>query len=210
MNETKSANLLNKAAKIISVIFHPLFMPLYGLFLIFSIPTVYSYLSLSVKLFLFFVILINNITLPLILLISLKVKNRISSWEMESRKERMLPLFIATTLYAITSYIIIKSPIPVFIKTYFMGILLVSSSVAVINNWWKISVHAAGSGALTALALMLSFIMYHTVILPLTAIIIAAGLTLSSRLRLNSHTPAQAWFGFLLAFIEIGLLFGFV
>lgn len=205
MDETNS---LNRAAKIISVIFHPLFMPLYGLILLmFSIPAVYNYFLFSINKILLLIILINNTVLPLSLLVFLKMKNQISSREVESRKERMLLLFFATILYAITSYIVIKYPVPNFIKTYFIGIFFVASSITVINNWWKISIYAAGAGMLTALMLMLSLQMYHVMILPLMAIIIAAGLILSSRLRLNSHTPAQAWIGFLLGFIELCILY---
>jgi len=205
MDETNS---LNRAAKIISVIFHPLFMPLYGLILLmFSIPAVYNYFLFSINKILLLIILINNTVLPLSLLVFLKMKNQISSREVESRKERMLLLFFATILYAITSYIVIKYPVPNFIKTYFIGIFFVASSITVINNWWKISIYAAGAGMLTALMLMLSLQMYHVMILPLIAVIIAAGLILSSRLRLNSHTPAQAWIGFLLGFIELCILY---
>ena len=207
MNEVKPIDSLNKAAKIISAIFHPILIPLYGLILIFSVPTIYSYMSLPVKKSLFLVLLINNVVLPLILLVFLKAKKIILSWEMESRGERLLPLFFATIFYAITSYIIIKFPTPIFIKTYFIGIFFVAASVTVINNWWKISIHAAASGALTALALVLSFRMYHVITLPLMIVIIVAGLMLSARLKLKYHTPAQAWLGFLVGFIVLGMFF---
>jgi len=206
MDEIKPIDSLSKAAKIISVIFHPVFMPLYGLILIFSTPTIYSYISLPAKKMLFLIVLINNIVLPLILLVILKSKKFILSWEMENRKERLLPLFFATILYAITSYVIIKYPVPIFIKTYFVGIFFVAATLTVINNWWKISIHAAASGAITALMLMLSFRMYHITILPLAVTIAVAGLILSSRLKLNSHTPAQAWFGFLLGLIVLSII----
>ena len=208
MDEIKSADSLNRAAKVISVIFHPVFMPLYGLVLIFSVPTVYSYISLPAKKILLLVMTINNVVLPVSLLIFLKVRNHISSWEAESRRERMLPLFFATTLYAITSYVVIKYPVPIFIKTYFIGIFITASSITIINNWWKISIHAAASGALTALALILSFIMYRVMLFPLMATITAAGLILSSRLKLNFHTSAQVWIGFLLGFTVLGILCG--
>ena len=207
MDEIKPADSLNKAAKTISVIFHPVFMPLYGLILIFSTPTIYSYLSLPMKKLLFLTVLVNNVALPLILLAFLKVRNHISSWEMENRSERMLPLFLVTILYALTLYIVIRYPSPNFIKTYFIGIFFVALSITVINNWWKISIHATASGALTALMLILSFRMFHVILLPLMAIITVAGLILSSRLRLNSHTPAQVWIGFLLGFTELGILY---
>ena len=206
MDEIKPDSL-NKAAKTISVIFHPIFAPLYGLILIFSLPTIYGYLSLPLKKMLFLIVLVNNIALPFSLLFFLKTKKHISSWEIENTRERMLPLFFVTILYAMTSYIVIKYPTPIFIKTYFITIFFISSSITVINNWWKISIHAAGMGALTALTLALTFRMHHLIILPLMIIITLAGLILSSRLKLNSHTPAQAWTGFFLGFIELFIFY---
>ena len=210
MEQTKTADSLNKVAKIISVIFHPVFVPLFGLILIFSAPTVYSYLPLPAKGMLFIIVLINNIVFPLILLVFFKAINHNLSWKMETRRERMFPLVFVTILYAITSYIIIRYPVSAFIKIYFTGIFFIVFLITIINNWWKISIHAAGAGVLTALVLILSFRMYNVTILPLIMVIIIAGLILSSRLRLNSNTHAQTWFGFLLGFIVLCMLYGVV
>jgi hypothetical protein len=39
----------------------------------------------------------------------------------------------------------------------------------------------------------------------LLTVILASGLVLSSRLRLNSHNPSQVWLGFLTGFLGISL-----
>ena len=210
MNETKPVDSLNTAAKIISSLFHPIFIPLYGLALIFSTPTIFGYLPFATKKLLFLIMLINNVVLLCPLMIFLRKRNQILSWEMESLRERMLPLFFATMLYAATAYIVIRHPASIFIKTYIIGIFFISSSITVINNWWKISIHAAGAGAITVLALALSFRMYQVITWPLIAVIVMAGLILASRLRLGSHSPAQVWVGFLLGFFELGILYRLV
>ena len=207
MDEIKPVDTLSKTAKIISSLFHPVFIPLYGLMLIFLTPTIYGYLPFTAKKYLFFLILNNNVNILLLLILFLRIRNQISSWEMESKQERMMPLFLATILYAVTSYIILRYPTSVFIKAFIIGIFFISSSITVINNWWKVSIHAAGAGALTALALLLSFRMYNVIIWPLLMVIILSGLILTSRLRLGSHSSAQVWVGFLLGFIELGILY---
>jgi hypothetical protein len=182
-------------AKIISVVFHPLFMPAYGMAIIFSAPTLFGYLPFAVKKLLFLIVLINNVLLPFSLLPFFRYKNIISSWSVESRGERNVPLIITTLLYAATSFIVFRFPIPVFLKSFILAVFFLSLIVTLINFWWKISIHSVGAGALTALVLILSFKMYSSLEWYLIPAILSAGLVLSSRLKLNSHTPQQVWAG---------------
>jgi hypothetical protein len=206
MGNPKTELILTKTANVISIAFHPLFMPLYGLIIIFSAPTLFGYLPANVKRILFFIVLINNVLLPISLLPYLRYRNHITSWSLENRKERMLPLFIATILYAATSYIIIRYPVPVFIKTFIAGIFIISLSVTAINLWWKISIHSVATGSIAALVLVLSIKMNSTLLWPLLLVIIGSGLTLSARLKLNAHSPLEVWTGFFLGFAGLGLL----
>jgi hypothetical protein len=206
MEEVTTGNWSDKIARGISVVFHPLFMPLYGMLIIFSAPTLFGYLPFNVKRILFLVVLIDNVLLPLSLIPYLKYRNHISSWSMDSRKERMLPLFIATILYAASSYIIIRYPVPLFIKSFILGIFLISLTLTAINLWWKISIHSAAAGAINAMVLVLSFKMYSPLLWPLMIVITGSGLIMSARLKLNSHSPAEVWSGFFLGFISLGLL----
>jgi len=202
-------DFLIKPAKIISVIFHPLFMPVYGMIIIFSAPTLYGYLPFEVKKLLFLIVLINNVILPLSLLPFLKYRNIISSWTVENRRERIIPLLITTLLYASTSFIVMKFPIPVFLKSFIFAAFFVSLAITVINFWWKISIHSAGAGALSALVLILSLKMYSSLVWYLIMVIIAGGLILSSRLKLNSHSPQEVWLGFLTGSMGLGFFMWF-
>ena len=206
-NENK--DFLDTLAKIISVIFHPLFMPVYGLAIIFSAPTLFGYIPFTVKRLLIFILVINNILLPLSLLPFFRYKNLISSWSIEERRERIIPLLIATILYATTSFIISSFPIPIFLKSFVIATFLVSLAITVINFWWKISIHSVGSGALTAIVIILSLKMSSNIEWYLISVIITAGLVLSSRLKLNSHNPQQVWLGFLTGFLVLGLFLWF-
>ena len=49
MNSEVEKDFLDKPAKIISVIFHPLFIPVYGMIVIFSSSTLFGYLPLDRK-----------------------------------------------------------------------------------------------------------------------------------------------------------------
>jgi hypothetical protein len=206
MEINRTGDLVERAAKIISVILHPVLMPVYGLIIIFSAPTLFGYLPFSIKRLLFIIVMINNVLLPISFLPYLRYRNYITSWSIDNRSERMLPMFIATILYAATSYLVIRYPVPFFIKTFILGVFLISLALTAINLWWKISIHSAAAGAIAALVLVLSFKMSSALLWPLLIVIIAAGLTLSSRLKLNAHSPGEVWSGFLLGYIGLGLL----
>jgi membrane-associated phospholipid phosphatase len=209
MNTIETKQLPEKAAKIISVIFHPLFMPVYAMIIIFSAPTLLGYLPFQVKRLLFLIVLVNNVLLPVSLLPFLKHWKIVSSWTIDTRRERVIPLVMTTILYSITAFMIYGFPVPVFLKSFILATFFVSLLVTVINFWWKISLHSAGAGALIAIVFILSFKMYSPLVWYLISSVVAGGLVLSSRLRLNFHNPQQVWFGFLSGFLGLILFMMF-
>jgi hypothetical protein len=195
METEEPKDLLVKPAKIISIVFHPLLMPVYGMAIIFSAPTLLGYLPFNVKKLLLLIMLVNNILLPLSFLPFFIHRNVITSWAITERKERNIPLIITTILYCVTSFIIFRLPIPLFLKSFIFASAFLSLMVTVINLWWKISLHSVGAGALIGLVLMLSLKMLTPLDWYLISAIIAGGLILSSRLKLNLHNPQQVWVG---------------
>jgi hypothetical protein len=209
MTNEGEKDFLDLGAKIVSIIFHPLFMPLYGMLIIFSAPTLFGYLPLPVKKLLFLIVLINNVLLPMSLLPFFLRRNVISSWTIDDRRERIIPLVLATILYSVTSFIFFRYQIPFFLKSFIFAAAFISLLVTVINFWWKISLHSVGAGALLAMVLILSFKMYTPLVGYMISVIITAGLVLSSRLKLNHHNPPQVWFGFGTGFLGLILFMMF-
>jgi hypothetical protein len=208
MTPEKTQSNENSIAVLISMLFHPLLMPVYGMLIIFSAPTLFGYLPLSVKKILFFVVLVNNLLLPLCLMPYFKYRHIISSWMIEERKERTAPLITTSFFFLVTAYIFLRFQIPLFIKYFILVSAIMSIAVTIINFWWKISIHAVGSGALIALVVVLSLKMHTPLTWFLVPVILASGLVMSSRLWLNSHTPSQVWTGFLLGLlVPVFLLF---
>jgi hypothetical protein len=187
-------------AKIISVVFHPLLVPFYGILTILSAPTLFGFIPVEIKKLLMLIVLINNVCLPFMLLAYLRYRKLISSVVIDNREERVLPLVLTTFFYFVTVYIFIRYRIPVFIKTFVLTAAIISLAVMIINFWFMISIHAAGAGAFLAMVLVLSFRMHTPLSLLLMAAILISGAVIWARLLLNSHTPGEAWLGFLLGF----------
>jgi len=203
MNNSRSMHIFDKSARVISVIFHPLLMPVYGMVIIFSAPTLHGYIPFAFKKLLVLILLVNNVLLPLSILPFFIHWNIISSWTISERRERIIPLILTTILYSVTAIIIFRFPVSAFLKSYIFATSFLSLLVTIINFWWKISIHSVGAGALIAIVLILSFKMYTPLLWYLIPSIIAGGLLLSSRLQLNLHNPQQVWFGFLAGFFGL-------
>lgn len=205
MNNESRTNIPDNIAKIISGIFHPLLMPLYGLIILLSAPTFLSFLPLEIKKILFLVVLINNVMIPLALIPFFRYRHVISSYAIEERSERIIPLLTVSILYCTTSFVVFRFHIPFFLKSFIYATSVLSIVVSVINFWWKISIHSVGAGALAATIFVLSFKLHIPLTFYMIFIILASGFVLSSRLRLNAHNPSQAWTGFATGFLVITL-----
>jgi len=206
MTGDRTQHFTDFLAKIISIIFHPLLISVYGILIIFSAPTPIGYFPVTIKKGLLLIILINNLLLPLSLILYFRFKDIISSWSVENRKERILPLLATSFFYSVSAlFILYTFRIPSFIKSFIFSATFLAICVTIITFWWKISIHSVGVGALAALVIILSIKMYTPLTWFLIGTILASGLVMTSRLTLNSHSPDEVWFGLLLGFLGSGL-----
>jgi hypothetical protein len=192
-------------AKIISVLFHPIFVPLYGLGILFTAPTFLVYTPYQFKKIIFLLVLMDNVMLPLVLIPFFRFRKIISSYIVEERAERVIPLIVTTILYFVTVFVFLSFPIPGLFKSFIFASAILVAVITLVNFWFKISIHAAGAGALIALVIVLSLKTRTPLMWYLMGITVLAGLILSSRLRLNVHDPAQVWTGFFAGVICSGL-----
>ncbi|HBE40369.1 MAG TPA: hypothetical protein DDW27_04055 [Bacteroidales bacterium] len=204
----KSISVDDRLAQIVSVIFHPILMPVYGLMIIFTAPALYGYLPFQVKKVITFIVIVDNVLLPLILITYFRYRRMISNWTIDDRRERIIPLITTSFFYLFTVYLIYRFHIPIFIKSFIICCAVLAVAVTIINFWYKISLHATGAGALTALVMVLSIRMQAPVALLVIIVILASGLVMSSRLWLKAHTAGEVWSGFMLGSLGSGLCLG--
>jgi hypothetical protein len=196
MNAAKSS-LAHKAAGFVSVLFHPLFMPLYGLLVIYSAPTLLSYLPFNMKWAIFMMVIANNVILPLSVATILYSRGVIKSIYADERRERIILLSVTLFLYTLTALLLVKIPVPTFFKAYFVSIAAVTLVSLIITSFYKISLHSAGVGGVLALAGFMTVqfevvSMVHVVIL-----LLVAGAVMTSRIGMGKHEPHQVWTGLL-------------
>lgn len=197
-----------RIAKIISYLFHPLLMPTYGFaFIFFTENYISTFIPVLLKYIILGVTFLFTFLLPTInALILLKMK-RIQSLEMETNQERIIP-YSSTALYFFALfYLFYDAEFPNIFKIVILGAGISILLTFLINFKWKISAHTVGIGGIAGAALGIIYRIEMDMMIAFVSILLLSGIVAYARLKLNAHTPAQVYSGFVLGFfIELGLM----
>ncbi len=184
------------AAKVFSFFFHPLLMTSFGILLIFSSGINLWNLTFEQKRAIFLIIFSGTFLLPICFIPLFLLFRMIGSVQMNSLKERLLPLFFTLVVYFFT-YLLIYDFLPEPIFLFMKGVVVSVAVVFLVSTVWKISAHMVGIGGLAGLVLSLSFTYSVNLFAILVPVILVAGLTGFSRIELKAHNPRQVYSGFL-------------
>lgn len=190
--------MTEKFAKILSLVFHPLWMPLIIYVFVRRVDPYYIAPTQADN-FVILLLLINIVAPALSMLIMIKY-GLLTSIELRDRKERFGP-YLLVIFYYVLSYLMLrwKGPIlPPEVFSFFVSIIASLVASLTINMFWKISVHLLAQGGVFGTILALNTLHKADVQVFLMISILAAGLTAYSRVRLDAHTHGQAYAGFCL------------
>lgn len=208
LNDSQKAHhgLWFKVAHALSVVLHPFFVPLYALVVLLSV----SLLSPLTKLYLVGVVLLYTMALPTLSLIALRHFGRLSSYRIDNRKERILPLMLGTLCYLLCALTLLRLPVAHLLHKMMFGAALCQLFCLVVTLRWKISLHLTAQGGITAFFSLLAIAGEGRMLLPLLAALLCSGLLSSARLYLGCHNGTQILVGyasgFLIMFLTVLLL----
>ena len=191
-------SLPTRLSRAVSVVLHPLVMPLYVILLLVAGPTQLSYFPASVKFYLLWVTVLYTAVIPLLSVGLLRSVGRISSLAIDDRRERILPLAIGIVCYLLCAATVARIPSA-------MGACCELFCLAV-TFYWKISLHLAAQGAAAALLVLLTFGNAGNLTGALAVAVLAAGALASARLWLGCHTIRQVAAGYVGGFIVATLV----
>lgn len=198
-----SDKYLIRMARWISSIFSPFYMPLVGMVILF----IFSYMSILpffYKLMIVIMVYCFTIALPKLGIYSYRRIKGWSSHQVGHRERRLVPYCISILSFAMCFCLMDQMRLPHFIKSILITALLLQVVCAIINNWWKISMHTAATGAITGTLLGFSVIFLFNPVWWLCLTLLISGLVGSCRIILHLHRLSQVAGGFF-----IGLLLGF-
>ncbi len=188
-------------AKIISFLFQPLLMPIYGTIILLNAGTWMSYTIFpALRNALYIVMFASTFLMPALTFILLLKRKEIHSLEMESRIERNIPYLSTLIFYIAGWYLLNKLPLPRVFGNIIMGASLAIFIAFLINLRWKISIHMIALGGTAGMLFAFATLFNFQLSVPLILLLIIAGITGTARLMLNAHIPSQVYSGFLLGF----------
>lgn len=204
----------------LSYIFHPIFMPLLGLYFLFSLETrplslhkldALFYFPTEAKKFLYVIVGILTILAPLLSLLIMYYNKMVSSLTLEKKEERVYP-FILVSFYYLLAYIYVRTKVPIELQHpalvgFLFGVLLVFVISFVVNFYVKISLHAAAIFGVAGMLLGYSQTQLSSLVEggPTNLYIILyflfiAGLVAGARLFLKAHSLTEILLGSALGF----------
>jgi len=186
-------------AKILSVVFQPLFIPIYTMVLLFGTETYLTYaISSQLRDLIFGVVLINSLFLPMAVFLFLLHRGVIESLHMRNAHERTLP-FITVIIFQLSTFFLFKKlPMPDLIPQLVLAGAVSVLLALVINLRWKVSIHMLGMGGLVGTFIGLALRYQVNALYLVMVLTLLSGLVGYARLRLDAHTPGQVYVGWLL------------
>ena len=190
--------------KIVSILFHPVFVPTITVFLVVKIYSNIIILENQAGIILIGTCVFSLI-LPLLSVFILLLTKKIDSLEMPKKEERFLPILFGSIWMILGFYFMkeIFSYAPIM-KSIYLGAIYVMLISLLITKKWKISLHMLAIGGATGVFIILEFLFGQNLMLLLITILIS-GILGFSRLSLKAHSLNQIYAGFILGNIIMGL-----
>ena len=203
-DEGKYVKRMILAARIISMIFTPFYLPLVSLVALF----IFSYMSrlpLFYQLKVVTLVYLFTVFLPSILIHLYRRYQGWTTFQMGRKERRMVPYIIAIMCYFTCYYLMTVMRIPQFMANIVVTALAIQVVCAIVNIWWKICIHMAGIGGMAGALLAISLVFQFNPLWWLSVIILVAGLIGTARMILRQHSLRQIVGGFV-----VGVVCGFL
>jgi hypothetical protein len=207
-------DMLSTLARLISYLFHPLFILTYLLLLLLWLnPYLFGANSIDSPIGkeLILRIFLSSCFIPGVAVLMLRFTGLLKSLEMPDKQDRTGPLIITGMFYVwLFRNFLDNTQIPALLSSFTLGATLGLFLAFFINIFSKISLHTVGiGGVLGAVALLWGAYpdylsraehpLLHTEFL-FPTLLLLAGAVGSARLYLGAHRPADLWGGYLVGF----------
>ncbi|MCE2756697.1 MAG: hypothetical protein ACK5F9_05515 [Bacteroidota bacterium] len=195
---------VTRGAGFISVLFHPLFIgAMMAAYLLFIHPSYFIGFSDRARLMKLLIVINNNVFFPLVVVGLLRGLGFNKSFLLKTQKERIVP-YIASITFFFWSYYVFKNQTgtPEVMVGMCRGMFLSAAASLLLNNYFKISMHAVGIGGLLGLVTVSILDGSQYAGIPVLVALFLSGITITSRKIVSDHS----WFD-LISGLLVGFLF---
>ena len=186
-------------AKLVSYLVHPIFIPTYFfVYLMWQFPYGFAGITewqLQMRLFGVFWLTAFFPSFAVFLLWRLKFSDSIY---LRTQKERIVPYIITMFFYWWMYYLSRNfTDQPEALKFFFMGIFIATVFGLILNNYFKISMHAMGVGGAAAAIVLTSFFYQTANGIPISIAVLIAAIVCTARIIVSDHSLKEIYIGLL-------------
>ncbi len=194
--------------KVLSYLFHPLFIPIMGTLSYFVITPKYSPRELQSGNIL--PIFIITVVIPIFIYFILRTLGVVSNIFLPKVGERKYPLLISLGLLLVIVIKVIPENFTIELYYFFLGLIAATiSCLLLLFLNFKSSLHMNGMGTLLMFLIGLSIHFEINITIAISALTLAAGLVATARLYFQAHSRSEILIGFLIGMVSQLLTFKF-
>lgn len=190
------------AARVLSFVFHPLFIPVYIIWFLLYYTGVFPGITGSDKALLLLRFLVMYTVFPLMTVLIAKGLGFVKTIYMRDAKDRIIP-YIACGVYYFWMWWVLKNQ-PEFPRELVMlsfAIFIASSAGLIANSFVKVSMHGMSIGVMISFILLISFTTDENMGFYISIAMLVAGAVCTARLMNSDHRPFEVYLG-----VFIGIL----
>lgn len=194
------STVIRVLAHIISIVFHPLFIPSYvTVFLVYIHPYAFAGMDAKMKFFRFLMVAFSTAFLPAFSIFLMYLLKLIKSIQLRTQKERIIPYAAAMVFYFWIWYVSKNlTDNPEYFTQFLLGTFLAVCAAWLYNIYIKISMHSIAMGGLMAFFLLqVLFRQEDSTGLYFSITVLMAGLVCTARLIVSDHTQREIYGGVL-------------
>jgi hypothetical protein len=201
---------LKLVAKVISVIFHPLFIPVYLSWFVLNYSNLFLSISPADRILLMLRFLVMYTVFPLATVLMSKALGFVSSIHLRTQRDRIIP-YIASGVYYFWMWYVLRNQ-PEFPKQFVMlalAIFIASSIGLLFNTYLKVSMHAISAGVMITFVYLLSITAEVNYGFYISIALLIAGAVCTARLINSNHQPGEVYIGLIIGIVAqlVGYMF---
>jgi len=199
----KQPVILRWIAKVISFIFHPVFVPIYVIsFMVYIDPYIFAGFSMWNKSIALIQAFVMFTFFPVVTVLLLKALKFVNTVYLETQKDRIIPYIACGIWYFWVWYVWHNLPeYPAAAIKFAMAIFIASSLGLMVNIYMKVSMHAISMGVMLTCIITLGFDSTGFGVYIAVALLIA-GLVCTARLIASNHAQKEIYTGLIIGILS--------
>ncbi|TMI81841.1 MAG: hypothetical protein E6H10_10895 [Bacteroidetes bacterium] len=191
-------------AKIISYIFHPVFIPVYLCWFVVKTQSfLFAAFSPWEKTVFILRFGVMYIMFPLVSVLLMKAVGFVTSFQLKTQRDRIIPYVVCMIYYWWMWYVLHNQSFPRAFTILSFAIFFASIVGLMANISMKVSMHAMAAGIMAAFVIMIGFSQDISFGIYISLSILLTGIICTSRFIAGDHTPREIYGGLLLGILSL-------